>query len=88
MPIKEAPRCIECERIYVEGRAGVCSACLQAKRKGRRYQRRAGIPCDCGGIAVTVILIKVGTEKDGITTVRMPLCGECLKLEQELQERN
>ena len=88
MPIIEAPRCVECERIYVEGRGGVCSACLQAKRKGRGYQRKAGIPCDCGEKAVTVILVQVGTEKDGITTVRMPLCGECLQLERDIQGIN
>lgn len=84
MPIVEASRCIACERIYIEGRGGVCSACLQARRKGRKYQRRASIPCDCGEEAITVILIQVGTEKDGFSTVRMPLCDACLKLEVEL----
>lgn len=87
MPIVEAARCIVCERIYVEGRSGVCSACLQARRKGRKYRRRTSISCDCGEAAIIVILIQVGTEKDGFTTVRMPLCDTCLKLEVELQER-
>lgn len=87
MPIVEAPRCIACERIYVEGRGGVCSACLQARRKGRKYRRRTGIPCDCGEEAITVVFVQVGTERDGFTSVRMPLCGACLKLEVELQKR-
>ena len=87
MPIIEAPPCVACERIYVEGRGGVCSACLQARRKGRKYRRKTGIRCDCGEEAKTVILIQVGSEKDGISTVRMPLCGACLQLELEVQER-
>lgn len=87
MPIIEAPPCVACGRIYVEGRGGVCSACMQARRKGRKYRRKVGIRCDCGEEALKVILIQVGSEKDGFTTVRMPLCGTCLKLELKAQRR-
>ena len=84
MAIIEAPRCILCDRIYVEGQAGVCSACLRAKRKGNQNRRNIPVPCDCGEKAVTVILVRVGTTEDGFSTVRMPLCVNCLKIEKEI----
>ena len=84
MPIVEASRCVLCQRIYVEGRGGVCMACRQAKRKGSTKRRPAGIPCDCGERAVIVVLVRVGTEVDGISTMRMPLCRACLEIEKEI----
>ena len=36
--------------------------------------------CDCGRPAVTVANVRVG--EDGAYLVRLPLCAECLKIEQ------
>ena len=40
--------------------------------------------CDCGQMAVTVILVTVGV-KDSRYTVRLPLCPACLEIEKETQ---
>jgi hypothetical protein len=46
----------------------------------RRHRRQF---CDCGRVAVTVKLVKVGTNPQ--YTIRLPLCKACLKLEQEMR---
>ena len=85
-----APNCTRCGRIYLEGVNGVCSACLQAERRTertRRYKKRKRhqpLTCDCGRPAVTVLLVKVGRESDGLRTVRRPLCQSCLQLENDM----
>jgi hypothetical protein len=87
-----APACTRCGRIYLEGRRGVCSACLQADRRTQRsrgYKKRkrhAPLTCDCGQPAVTVLLVKVGRESEGFTSLRLPLCRACLQLEKDMWE--
>ena len=46
-----------------------------------RHRRPRRLRCDCGGMAVTVVTVKVGI--DGMYSVQMPLCEDCLRLEQE-----
>jgi hypothetical protein len=46
----------------------------------RLKQRR--LRCDCGRLAITVRLVRVGSDPQ--YTIRLPLCPACLKLEQEL----
>jgi predicted nucleic acid-binding Zn-ribbon protein len=83
-----APTCTHCGRIYLEGSNGVCSACLQAERRPRRSRtyrkRRRALTCECGRPAVTVLLVKIGREDEGLQTVRMPLCQSCLQLEKDM----
>ncbi len=50
------------------------------KRKPGRPGRK--LRCDCGRLAVAVVTVQVGL--DAVYTVQMPLCEECLKLEQDL----
>jgi hypothetical protein len=38
--------------------------------------------CDCGQLAVTVLVVRVGSDPQ--YTIRLPLCPACLNLEQEL----
>ncbi len=46
------------------------------------FSRHRRPMCDCGSPAVTIKLVKVGTNPQ--YTIRLPLCAACLKLEQEL----
>jgi hypothetical protein len=79
-----APRCKKCRKMYVEGRGGLCWACVQARRKGSTKRRHHPIRCDCGCEPVIVTLVQVGTPESGFTTVRLPLCQDCLELEKEI----
>ena len=74
-------RCQVCGRLYVQGNNGMCRACKRAKKQGRsRGPQHRLLRCDCGKPAVTVANVRVG--KDGVYLVRLPLCAECLKIEQ------
>ena len=52
-------------------------------RRKRHPQRRRPLRCDCGQEAVTIIQVRVGADPQYI--IRLPLCQECLKLEQGWQ---
>jgi hypothetical protein len=45
--------------------------------------RHRRLICDCGRPATSVKLVIVGTDPQ--YTIRLPLCPECLKLEQEME---
>ena len=49
----------------------------RARSRGPQHKR---LRCDCGRPAVTVTNVRVG--EDGAYLVRLPLCAECLKIEQ------
>jgi hypothetical protein len=40
--------------------------------------------CDCGRVAVTIKAVRVGSDPQYI--VHLPLCAECLAVEQEMQD--
>ncbi len=50
------------------------------RRPKRRHPRRRRVYCDCGNLAITVKEVKVGCDPQ--YTVRLPLCPDCLALEQ------
>ncbi len=57
--------------------------------KKRPTRRRCPPPtryprCDCGLRAVTILTVRVGCDPQ--YTIRLPLCRDCLALEQELRE--
>ena len=74
-------RCRVCGRLYVQGKNGLCRACQRAKKQARtRGPQHKRLRCDCGKPAVTVAAVRVG--EDGVYLVRLPLCADCLKIEQ------
>lgn len=74
-------RCRVCRRLYVQGKNGLCRACQRAKKQARsRGPQHKRLRCDCGKPAITVANVRVG--EDGVYLVRLPLCAECLKIEQ------
>jgi hypothetical protein len=74
-------RCRVCGRLYVQGKNGLCRACQRAKTQARtRGPQHKRLRCDCGKPAVTVAAVRVG--EDGVYLVRLPLCADCLKIEQ------
>ena len=74
-------RCRVCRRLYVHGKNGLCRACQRAKKQARsRGPQHKRLRCDCGKPAITVANVRVG--EDGVYLVRLPLCAECLKIEQ------
>lgn len=74
-------RCRVCGRLYEQGKNGLCRACQRAKKQARsRGPQHRRLRCDCGKPAVTVANVRVG--EDGVYLVRLPLCAECLKIEQ------
>jgi hypothetical protein len=52
-------------------------------RKPRSMKNRRQ-RCDCGRLAVKVLLVRVGSDPQ--YTVHLPLCRDCLKLEYSLHE--
>ena len=68
--------------MFEVGSRGICRPCLRARSKARleRTRRQKRLTCDCGKPAVTVLPVRVG--KDGVYEARLPLCAECLELEQ------
>ena len=90
----EHKHCQVCGRLYETGASGICRACQRASGRadGAGAQRSRTRPkpatrkkhkrlrCDCGKPAVTVLPVRVG--ENGIYQVRLPLCAECLELEQ------
>jgi NMD protein affecting ribosome stability and mRNA decay len=82
----EDKRCQACGRLYEVGRNGVCRACQRAKEgvggQGKLTQRKKHkrLRCDCGKPAVTVKTVRVG--EGGVYPARLPLCADCLKVEE------
>jgi len=76
-PSFKAP-CRSCHLPYLNGKDGLCLACL-------RGSNPVGLRCACGEIAVTVLLDRVGL--NGEYAVEIPLCQQCLALELESWER-
>jgi hypothetical protein len=53
----------------------------QASPRSRQAKQRR-LRCDCGQLAVTVLLVQVGSDPQ--YTIHLPLCPTCLILEREL----
>jgi len=85
MAIHIAPRCQRCGAHYLDGTRTTCRRCLRLG-KSRRRRTKIRFRCDCGRMAVTVALVKVGDPDEGLSEVRLPLCPQCLQEEQETQE--
>lgn len=66
--------CKVCGLPYLKGKAGGCLACL-------RGGKPIGLQCECGEIAVVVLLDRIGGH--GEYGVEIPLCARCLAIEQE-----
>ena len=74
-----------CGAQYLDGSSTTCVHCRQfTKNKKKRVRTGIRFRCDCGQMAVTVILVTVG-EKASRYTVRLPLCPACLETEKETQ---
>ena len=85
MPLRYASPCVICGAQYLDGSSTTCVQCRQlTKNKKKRVRTGIRFRCDCGQMAVTVILVTVG-EKDSRYTVRLPLCPACLEIEKETQ---
>jgi hypothetical protein len=67
----------------VAGKRGQHLPPAQAALK-KQYTRKSRLMCDCGRPAVTVKMVKVGIDPQ--YTIRLLLCAECIKLEQELEQ--
>lgn len=81
MPIRFAEPCTLCGAIYLEGSKTVCSRCQRLRARGeRRVDTRIRFRCDCGEMAVAVVLVQVGPEQ-GQSETRLPLCPACLREE-------
>lgn len=78
MPASFKAPCRSCHLPYLNGKDGLCLACL-------RGSNPVGLRCACGQIAVTVLLDRVGL--NGEYAVEIPLCEQCLALELESWER-
>ncbi len=66
---------------------------VQVKRVGLRPRLHSHKPrmlkhrrlrCDCGRMAVKVLLVRVGSDPQ--YTVHLPLCRDCLELEHSMHE--
>ncbi len=77
MPASLKAPCRSCHLPYLNGKDGLCLACL-------RGSSPVGLHCACGEIAVTVLLDRVGL--NGEYAVEIPLCEQCLALELESWE--
>jgi hypothetical protein len=53
---------------------------VHAKKQRQVKPRR--LRCDCGQIAITLLTVKVGSDPQ--YTIHLPLCRDCLALEQSL----
>jgi len=86
MAIKYAGPCNECGAIYLDGTKSTCSRCLRLRGQ-RKNRRRLEIrfKCDCGKMAVAVILVRIGPEDD-LREERIAVCEGCLEEEQKIQE--
>ncbi len=62
---------------------GVNSTTPSPQAAQTRNGRSRRLRCDCGKLAVTVRLVRVGCDPQ--YTVRLPLCTSCLQLELELE---
>lgn len=85
-----ARRCANCGNTKNHQALGLCAACYRyGKRTGRQriVLDNSGIAkpllCDCGAEAVTVKRAVVGINCR--TVVSLPLCAECLALENEME---
>lgn len=78
----DVKRCRLCGEMFEVGRDGICRPCLRARAKARlaRQRRHRPLRCDCGKPAVTVLPVRVGM--NGVYLARLPLCAECLAVEQ------
>ena len=68
------PPCKRCHLPYLQGKKGICLACL-------RGSNPLGLRCDCGNTAVAVLQTVVGI--NGVYSIEIPLCQDCLNLELE-----
>ncbi len=66
------PPCKRCHLPYLQGRNGICLACL-------RGSAPIGLRCECGKSAVAVLQTYVGT--NGVYFIEIPVCQDCLNLE-------
>ncbi len=67
--------CLSCHLPYLNGKDGICLACL-------RGSKPTALRCLCGEIAVAVLCGRIGLNRE--YAVEIPLCRQCLAL--ELQE--
>lgn len=74
------PPCERCGRLYLIGSATACATCLRQEHGSVKTYRRNRLKCDCGGIAVAVVYVKI---KFGgvINQEPLPLCESCLRIE-------
>ncbi len=78
-----APPCEICSAIYLNGSKTVCNRCMRLKEYGKlRKDIRIRFHCDCGEMAVDVLLVQIGVDEDQ-QEVRLAVCTACL--EEELR---
>ena len=81
MGIIFAPLCEKCGAIYLNGSSIVCNRCIRLKEHGKvRVDRRIRFRCDCGMMAVNVILVEVGVDEEQ-QEMRLAVCAACLEEE-------
>jgi len=86
MTIKYAEPCNECGAIYLDGTKTTCSRCRRLRRKNQKRRRlEIRFKCNCGEMAVAVILVRVGPEDD-VREERIAVCEGCLEEERKIQE--
>jgi hypothetical protein len=68
--------------LFERGHKQVCRSCRIRRRQGKTgTTRHRPLRCDCGRPAVTVLIRSVGL--DGVYQVRLPVCEECKRLEEQ-----
>ncbi len=72
----------------MQGSSTTCGRCLRTKGKGKlRWRTARHLRCDCGKLAVAVLLVWVGYFQDNLSEERLPVCRGCLEIEKVTQAR-
>lgn len=82
MGVTIKPACEHCGQPYLNGSETTCRTCLRSLSDPDGRLHRVALKCDCGKVAVAVILVKI---RVGELINREPLavCTECLQIERE-----
>lgn len=80
--MREKPNCLKCQRPHLGGKDGLCENCFREKKPRKRLKR---LLCQCGKVAIVVVLATVLTPLEEAMEVEVPLCSACRKLEEELE---
>jgi hypothetical protein len=77
------PPCDRCGQPYLHGSETTCRGCLRRAKDPNGRHHRLRLRCDCGKVAVVVILVKIRV--GGLASLEpLAVCKNCLKIEMEM----